>query len=166
MGDLTPTCAVFFARQRPLQAPAVNRDPELFLNGLDTGDGRQIGLGSSQGPHILDDLGRELVPFFGPTVLGKQTAQASLLECRLRQIDGWARNAEFRSHFDNRDSFHAVPSYHLLADLKEILGIEEWILFEQSVRDRVGARLEGASPFQLQRFLVGLFQLGHPAART
>jgi len=76
----------------------VNRDTELFLNGLDTGDGRQTGLGSSQGPHILDNLGGQLVPFFGPTGLGKQAAQTSLLECRLSLIDGGARNAELGSH--------------------------------------------------------------------
>ncbi len=71
MDALTPDCAVFFARQRPLQTAAVNRDTELFLNGLDTGDRRQAGLGSSQGHHI----GGQLVPFFGSTVLGKQAAQ-------------------------------------------------------------------------------------------
>lgn len=37
---LRGTARFFFARQRPLQASAVNRDPELFLNGLDTGNGR------------------------------------------------------------------------------------------------------------------------------
>ena len=138
MGDLTCRIArFFFARQRPLQTAAVNRDPELFLNGLDAGDGRQAGLGSSQGLHVLDDLGGQLVPFFGSTVLGKQAAQASLLECGLSLIDGGARNAELGSDIDDRDSFHAVPAQHLVADLKKILGIEEWILFEQSVGNRV-----------------------------
>jgi hypothetical protein len=70
----------FFARQRPLQTAAVNRDIELFLNGLDTGDCRQAGLCSSQGHHIVDDFGGQLVPFFGPAVLGKQATQAGLLE--------------------------------------------------------------------------------------
>jgi hypothetical protein len=165
MGDLTPDCAVFFARQRPLQTAAVNRDTELFPNGPDTGDCRQAGLGSSQGHHIVDDFGGQLVPFFGPTVLGKQAAQACLLECGLGLIDGGARNAKLGSHIDDRDSLHAVPAQHLVADLEKILGIEEWILLEQSVGNRVGARVERASPFQLQRFLIGLFQFGHPIAR-
>ena len=116
------------------------------------------GVGSSQGPHILDDLGGQLVPFLGPAVLGKQAAQAGLLECSLGLIDGGARNAKPGSHIDDRDSFHAVSAQHLVANLKKILGIEEWILFEQTVGNRVGARVEGASPLQLQRFLIGLFQ--------
>ena len=70
------------------------------------------------------------MPFFGPAVLGKQTAQAGLLECRLGLIDRGAGNAKPGSHIDDRDSFHAVSAQHLVADLKKILGIEEWILFE------------------------------------
>ena len=126
--------------------------PNFSSNGLDAGDGRQAGVGSSQGPHILDDLGGQLVPLLGPTVLGKQPAQAGLLECSLGLIDGWARNAKLGGHIDDRDSLHAVSAQHLVANLEKILGIEEWILFEQSVGNSVGARVEGASPFQLQRF--------------
>ena len=133
MGALTPDCAVFFARQRPLQTAAVNRDTEFVLNGLDTGDCSQAGLGSSQGQHIVDDFGGQLVPFFGSTVLGKQAAQAGLLECSLGLIDGGARNAKIGSHIDDRNSLHAVPAQHLVADLEKILGIEEWIFFEQRV---------------------------------
>jgi hypothetical protein len=143
----------------------VNRDAELFLNGLDTGDGRQVGLARSQRPHILDDLGGQLVPCFGPTVLGKQAAQTSLLEGSLGLIDGGARNAKPNSHIDDRDPLHAVSAQHLVADLEKIPGIEEWILFEQGVGNGVGVWIEGARPFQLQRFLVGPFQFGHPIAQ-
>jgi hypothetical protein len=138
MGDLTPDCGVFFARQRSFQTAAVNRDTKLFSNRLDTGDSRQAGLGSSQGPHIVDDFGGQLVPLFGSTVLGKQPAQAGLLECSLGLIDGGARNAKLGSHIDDRDSLHAVSAQHLVANLEEILGVEKWILSEQSVGNRIG----------------------------
>jgi hypothetical protein len=52
---------LFFARHRSFQTAAVNHDAKLFLDGLDTGNSRQAGLASSQGLHILDDLGRQLV---------------------------------------------------------------------------------------------------------
>ena len=39
--SLRETPRFFFARQRPLETPAVNRDAKLFLNGLHTGVGRQ-----------------------------------------------------------------------------------------------------------------------------
>ena len=64
----------------------MNRNPKLLLNGVNTGDGRQTRFASAKGPHILDDLGRKLVPFLGPTMLGKQAAQARLLEGRLGLI--------------------------------------------------------------------------------
>src|ERR1700733_6487765 len=92
----------FFARQPPLQTAAVNRDTELFLNGLDTGDSRQAWLGSSQGSHVFDDLGGQLVSFFWATVLGKQADQALLLECSLSLVNSGARNAKLGSHVDDR----------------------------------------------------------------
>src|ERR1022692_1487822 len=98
-------------------------------------------------------------------MLGKQAAQAGFLECLLGLIDGGARHAKPGSHIDDRNSLHAVSAEHLVTDLKKILGIEEWILFEQTVGNRAGARVEGASPFQLQCFRIGLFQLGHLIVR-
>ena len=56
------------------------------------------------------------MPLFGPAAPGKQAAQASLLEGRLRLIDGGARNAEIDGHIDNRDFFHVVSAQHLVAD--------------------------------------------------
>ena len=150
----------FFAPQRPLQTPPVNGDVEPVLNRLEAGDGRQARLGRSQGLHILENRGGQLVPFFGPTVLGKQTDQAGVLECSLGLIDGGARHPKRGRHIDNRRALDAVSAQHFVADLEQILGIEKWILFEQSVGNRVGPRVEGASPFQLQCFLIGLFQFG------
>jgi hypothetical protein len=160
-----PNCAVFFARQRPFHAAAVNRDPKVVLNGLDASDGRQPRVGGAQGPHILDDLGGQLVPILGPTVLGQQATQAAFLESSLSLIDGGARNAERGRHIDDRDSFHAVSAQHLVANLEKVLGVEEWILFEQTVGNSVGARVEGASSPQLRRFLVGLFPFWLPILR-
>ena len=65
------------------------------------------------------------------------------------------------SHLDNRGFFHAVSAQHLVADLKKILGIEEWIFSEQRVGNRIGSRVEGAGSLQRQRFLIGLFPSGH-----
>lgn len=143
----------------------MNRDPEPFLNGLDTGDGRQVRLGSSQCPYMLDDLGRQFVPCLGATVFWQQTAQASLLECRLSLINGGARNTELCSDIDDRDSVHGVLAEHLVADLKKIPGIEEWILFEQGIGDSIGVRVERTRLFQLERFLIGPFRFDHPAVR-
>jgi hypothetical protein len=53
-----------------------------------------------------------------------------LLECSLGLIDRGAGNTKPGSHIDDLDAFHAVSAQHLVADLKEILAIEEWILFE------------------------------------
>jgi hypothetical protein len=62
------------------------RNPELLLNGLDTGDRRQGWLGSSQGSHMLEDLGGQLVPLLGPALFRKQTAQATLLKSCLSLV--------------------------------------------------------------------------------
>jgi hypothetical protein len=134
----------------------VNRDPKVSLNGLDASNGRQPRVGA-QGPHILDDLGGQLVPFLGATLLGQQATQAAFLESSLSLIDGGARNAERGRHIDDRRSFHAVSAKHLVANLEKIPGVEEWILFEQTVGNSVGVRVEGAGSPQFRRFLVGLF---------
>jgi hypothetical protein len=133
MGGFTTDCAVFFARQGPLQTAAVNRDTELLLNSLNTSGSRQFGFDCSQSPHILDDLGGQLVTFFGSAMQGEQPAQAGFQKCCVGLIDSWARNAKLGSYIDDRDPLHVVPTQHLVANLKEIFGIEEWILFEESV---------------------------------
>lgn len=120
----------FFAPQCPLETASVHFDRKLFLNSLDTGDGRQARVGRSQAPHKLDDLLGKLVSFFGSTTFWKQTTQASLFERQLRLVNGRTRNTEVGRYIDDRVPFDAVPAQHLVADLKEILGVEEWILFE------------------------------------
>ena len=143
----------------------MNRDPKVVLNGLDASGGRQPRVGGAQGPNILDDLGGQLVPFLGPAMLGQQATQAAFLESSLRLIDRGARNAERGRHIDDRDSFHAVSTQHLVANLEKILGVEERILFEQTVGNSVGARVEGAGSPQLRRLLVGLFPFWLPILR-
>jgi hypothetical protein len=155
----------FFAPQRPFQAAAVNRDPKVVLNSSDASDGRQPRVGGAQGPHMLEDLGGQLVPFLGPTVLRQQATQATFLESSLSLIDGGARNAERGRHIDDRDSFHTVSAKHLVANLEKILRVEEWILFEQTVGNSVRVGVEGASSPQLRRFLVGLFPFRRPILR-
>jgi len=52
------------------------------------------------------------------------------------------------SHIDDRDSLHAVSAQHLVADLKEILGVEEWILFEQCVGYNSSMEVQRTRPFE------------------
>ena len=159
-----PDGAVFFAGQGALQTAAVHRKPKLFLNGLNTGDGRQARFGRSQAPYIFDDLGRQLVPFFGAPLLGQQAAQAGLLECGLGLVDRRSRDAKPGSHLDDRDPLDAVVAQHLVTNLEKIFRIEEWILLEQPVGNRIGMRVEGARPFQLHGFLIDFPGFGHPTA--
>jgi hypothetical protein len=131
----------FFAPQCPLETASVHFDRKLFLNSLDTGDGRQTRIGCAQVAHKLDDLLGKLVSFLGSTTFWKQTTQASLFERQLSLVNGGTRNAEVGRYVDDRVPLDAVPTQHLVADLKKILGVEEWILVEQCVGYAGGMRV-------------------------
>ncbi len=80
--------------------------------------------------------------FFGPSLVWHQRRQASLLESNLRLVKGGSREPEGSRRSAYLLSLALDPAQHLVFDLDEISGIEEFVGQEQFVADLLGVGIQ------------------------
>lgn len=140
----SPGRAVFFARQCAFEAAPVHFDVEP---GLDRGKALrrcQLGVGGfelgEEGHHLV----RDLVATLGPPETWHKSDQTGCCKRSLGLVEGRPGDAKGGRNVADRDAIGAVASHHLVANLHQILGVEERIAGEQGIADSFGVWIERA----------------------
>ncbi len=124
------------------------RRGELGVVGFDLGD---------EG----DDLGRDLVSFFGAARFGHEAGQTSVRERGLGLVEGGPRDAAGPRCVADRQTVDLMTSDHLVAQLDQISGIEERMADEQGILDGIGMRIEGVVACERLAFEIATAWFGH-----
>ena len=134
---------------------------EAFPDQLRQFLGPQRRLGCSRLLDKFHDLGSQLVRPAWPSFLRDQAGEASLLEGRLCLVKRRAGETERGGGLAHRILFHFDAAQHLVLDLEQVPGIEEFVVLEQPGRDRLGMGVEGSLLSQGVGFSGPAFSVGH-----
>src|SRR5579883_3410131 len=105
-------------------------------------------------PNEGHDLVGELVRVPGAARAGHQADEAGLLESRQRLIKGRPRKTETGRRLRQRLAVGLDAAQHLVLDLDQVAGIEEFVLEKQLVADLLGAWVEAS--LLLERLELGI----------
>jgi len=137
----------FFFRQQPaLNAARMHLNSKPLLNGLGQLFGGEPRILGSLLDHKIHYFAGQLVPSLRATFVREQAEHPVLLKCRLRLVEGGARESESMRSFADGLLIHVNLAEHLVLDLQEVVGIEEIAVLKQRVSDRFGLRIERAMP--------------------
>ena len=122
----------------------MQRDAEL---GLDCGQALrrcQLGVGGleidNEGHHLV----RDLVATFGAPQSWQESDQTVCRKRALCLVEGRPREAKGGRDVADRHAIDTVAPHHLVADLHQILGVEERIAAEQGIANSFGIWIERA----------------------
>jgi len=91
----------------------------------------------------------------------EQAEHTVLLKCRLRLVEGGARESESVRSFADGLLIHVNLAEHLVLDLQQVVGIEEIAVLKQRVSNRFGLRIERAMPAEGLALLLTVGWRGH-----
>jgi hypothetical protein len=103
----------------------------------------------------------ELVALFGAALLWDQTGQPAYLEGGLSLVEGGTGEAERGSGVADGAPLPADTAQHLVLDLNQIAGVEEFPLSEQFVADLLRLRVECTCLAKRLNLGIGMGCFGH-----
>lgn len=139
-GDRT----VFFGRHGPLQTAPMHSDAKPCGNRVDTLRHGDVGLCRLKLIDIGEDFGGELVAAFWPPLPRYEPDQTVLGQGALGFVEGWSRHAKDAGDVADGHAIDPMTAHHLVADLHQVVGIEEGIIEEQGIAHGLGVGVEGA----------------------